>query len=112
VTPGQVSYMPSEGMASNREKFGRTIAAACHVPWELIKAENGAGVREAQRSFSVRLQQRAEMLAEVMREKLATDVQLDASKVFQADIALRARAFRQLIDAGLEQAEARAVVGL
>ncbi len=71
-----------------------------------------SGIREAQRVFGGRLQHRADRLAADMAMQLGADVSLDASGVFRADVMMRSRALKSLVDAGMPLAEARAAVGI
>ena len=110
--PAQISYMPSEGMASNFKRLSSEIAASAGVPISLIDGSGGSAARESQRVFAVRLTQRAKRLSEDMTAQLGQPVAIDAAKMFQADIAMRARAFKSLRDSGLSIAEARQVTGV
>jgi len=39
--------MPTEGLASTRERLERTIAGACGVPYAMLSGEGSAAIREA-----------------------------------------------------------------
>jgi len=62
--------------------------------------------------FGNRLQSRADRIAEAMTAALGTAVALDASGVFRADVMMRSRALKSLVDAGMPLAEARQAVGI
>jgi len=112
IRPGKVEHAISEGTSSARERMERTIAGACGVPYAMLSGEGSAAIREAQRSFSNTLQMRADRLAADMTRQLGAAVSLDASGVFRADVMMRSRALKSLVDAGVPLAEARQAVGI
>ena len=113
VRPGMVEHMPTEGLASNRRQLVAEIAGAAGVPVALVTGEGGsAAIREGQRVFQRRLAHRADRLAADMTRQLGADVSFDASGVFRADIMMRSRALKSLVDSGMPLAEARQAVGV
>ena len=100
------------GTSSARDSLERAVAAACGVPWPLIGSDVGASIREGQRAFASRLAHRADRLAADMTRQLGVEVSFDASAVFRADIAMRARAYKAMVDAGMDQSMAAALAGL
>ena len=72
------------------------------VPEALFFADAGAAAREALRAFAdVTLPEYASVLEEELTEKLETEIRLDFSRLAVADIVGRARAYAQLVGAGL-----------
>jgi len=112
VEPAQLGYKAEQGLASLRHELVRELAASCGAPYELIAGGSAASIRESQRIFAGRLQHRCDRLSEDLSEQLGTMVTIDASKVFRSDLTTRARALRQLVDAGMTLEQAREVAGV
>ncbi|MCY4232089.1 MAG: hypothetical protein OXF26_14685 [Alphaproteobacteria bacterium] len=70
----------------------------------------GWHIREGQRVFGNRLQQRPTGWQWSYRRR--QPVELDASAVFKSDVAMRARAYKALVDGGMTPAMAAAFAGL
>ena len=72
------------------------------------------GARESYRQFlASTIQPLARLVVEELAVKLDTPtLALDFTELRAADIASRARAFKQLVDAGMDQAKAASVTGL
>ncbi|MDE0520925.1 MAG: hypothetical protein OXH79_03105 [Boseongicola sp.] len=97
-----------------RTAVGRDVLAACGVPPSLFVANSdGTAQREAFRRF---LHSSLRPLARIMEAeltlKLDAAVALDLSEINAADVAGRARAFKQLTEAGLDPADAAANTGV
>lgn len=113
VAPGKVSHDPGEGTSSNRKQLTAEICGACGVPVALVDGTGGAAaIREGQRIFANRLQSRADRIASELTDALGLPVEIDASAVFKTDIAMRSRAFKSLVDAGMNEAMAAQLCGL
>ncbi len=112
IRPARVEYAPGEGLASNRKQLVGEIAAAAGIPIPLLTGEGGAAIREAQRSFGARLQSRANLIADDISRALGAPVSIDASGVFRADIMMRSRALKSMVEAGLSLDDARGIAGL
>ena len=113
VRPAAVGFDPTEGLTRISERLTREIAGACGVPVALVTTEGGgASQREAQRVFQARLQHRADRLAHDLGQQLGQPVALDASHAFRIDITMRARSYKSLVEAGMDQAAAARLTGL
>lgn len=86
-----------------RTSTARDILVACGVPLGLVAAEgDGTKSREAFRQFlTSSLQPVARLIAQELSQKFETDVAFSFENLFAADVAGRARAFKQLIEGGL-----------
>ncbi len=86
-----------------RTSTARDVLTACGVPLGLVIAEgDGTRSREAFRQFlTSSLQPVARLIGEELSEKFEVDVSFGFENLFAADIAGRARAFKQLIEGGL-----------
>lgn len=113
VRPAKAKHQPSEGLASNRKQLAVELAGVCGVPVPLATGDGGAAaIREGQRIFANCLQSRADRITLDLAAGLKADVESDASSVFKTDIAMRARALKALVEAGMSVAEAREVTGV
>ena len=90
---------------------GRATGPAKQVA--LFGEGRSEGKREALRQFlHSTLQPFGDMIADEARHKLATPVRFGFDRLYAADIQGRARAFKSLVDGGMDAAEAARVTGL
>ena len=98
-----------------RTETGRDVLAACGVPPTLFVANSdGTAQREAFRRFMhSTLRPVARLIEAEARLKLDSPaLTLDLSELWAADVAGRARAFGQLVQAGVDPADAAANTGV
>ena len=105
---------PPEGLVELRRDAAAEVLAACGVPVELVTASGAsAGEREAWRRFlHGSVQPVAALIREELRAKLDTGLSLSFAELRASDLAGRARAYKQLRDAEIPDAEARRICGL
>ena len=103
---------PPEALGKLRSDVKDDIFGAYGIPSSIHGT--GGSARESYRQFlASTIQPLAKMVLEELADKLDTPtLDLDFSELRAADIATRARAFKQLVDAGMEKAEAMAKAGL
>lgn len=90
----------------------RTILAACGVPVELVEASEGTGQREAWRRLLFgTVAPMARGIALELQAKLDPGVSLTFPELRASDLAGRARAYKQLTEAGMKDADARELTG-
>ena len=90
----------------------RSVLAACGVPVELVDSNSGMGDREAWRRFLFgSVAPLAKIIEEELRAKLDPGVGLQFPELRASDLAGRARAYKQLTEAGVAETEARAICG-
>ena len=93
---------PEPSIPTLRHQTRGEIMGLYGVPEALYFADAGAAAREALRAFAdVTLPEYASVLEEELTEKLETEIRLDFSRLAVADIVGRARAYAQLVGAGL-----------
>ena len=97
-----------------RTSTAQDILVACGVPLGLVVAEgDGTRSRESFRQFMASsLQPVARLIAEELSQKFETNVSFSFENLFAADIAGRARAFKQLIEGGLSKEDAGKNAGI
>lgn len=102
------------GVATLRQQVERGLLAACGVPPELTTGDaDGTGRREAFRQFLVgTLQPWARIIETEAAAKLEAPVELSLRSFRAADIAGRARSYKQLREAGVDADRAAEAVGL
>ena len=103
---------PPEVLGKLRGDVGNDIFGAYGIPSSIHGT--GGSARESYRQFlASTIQPLAKMVIEELAGKLDTpSLALDFSELRAADISSRARAFKQLVDAGMAPAKAEAVTGL
>ena len=103
---------PPEALGKLRDDVGNDIFGVYGIPSSIHGT--GGSARESYRQFlASTIQPLAKMVIEELADKLDTpSLALDFSELRAADIATRARAYKQLIDSGMSPAKAEAVTGL
>lgn len=102
-------FTPTEPVV--RESAERSILAAAGVPPALVQHVTGSDAREAWRRF---LHSTIAPLAALIVEELARvgiETEIDLGGLNASDLTGRARAYRSLRDAGMDDTEARRIVG-
>ena len=108
-------FNPPDIVAAIRTDAGRDVLAACGVPPTLFVANSdGTAQREAFRRFMhASLRPLARIIEAEARVKLDTpNLSLDLSELHAADVAGRARAFGQLVKAGVHAEDAAVNTGV
>ena len=103
---------PPEALGKLRSDVKDDIFGAFGIPSQIHGT--GGSARESYRQFlASTIQPLAKIVIEELADKLDTPtLAFDFSELRAADIATRARAFKQLVDAGMDKAEAMAKAGL
>ena len=110
--PMRIGASWPEAVAALRGQIPREIAAACEVPPELILGGAGMAVREAWRLFGLRVQGRAQRMAEDLADALGQPVTLDAERIGLADLMSRTRSLKTMVEAGIPLTEARRIANV
>lgn len=104
---------PPSGLVELRRDAAAEVLAACGVPVELVTTGGAsAGEREAWRRFlHGSVQPVAALVLQELRAKLDTGLSLSFAELRASDLAGRARAYKQLTEAGMDAGEARRHAG-
>ena len=103
---------PPVSLVDLSSRAERSVLAACGVPVELVDSNSGTGDREAWRRFLFgSVAPVAKIIEEELRAKLDPGVGLQFPELRASDLAGRARAFKQLTEAGVDTKEAREICG-
>lgn len=99
--------MPADSTVASREAVERSLVAAAGVPVELVQPSSGSDAREGWRRFLFgSISPAAAILsAELRRSGLPSDIYF--AKLRASDLSGRARACKQLFEAGLPAADLR-----
>ena len=113
LTSDRIGPNPPAVVNDLRNGIGDSVLAAYGVPPTLY-ATNAASAREAWRQFLyATIAPVAKLCAEELANKLMVPrLQFDFSELQASDVTGRARAFRSLVEAGMNMQEARAVAGV
>ena len=96
-------------LARNAE---RSVLATCGVPVELAEAGDGTGQREAWRRFLFgSVAPLAKIVTEELAAKLSPEIGMDFEELRASDLAGRARAYKQLTEAGMDAGAAARIAG-
>ena len=102
---------PPDSLGKLRDSLKADIFGAYGIPSSIHGT--GGSARESYRQFlASTIQPLAKIVTEELSAKLDTDLALDFTELRAADIASRARAYGQLITAGMNEAKAAQVTGL
>lgn len=95
-----------------RRDVATTILAAAGVPAALILEGTETGAREAWRRFLwSTIAPIGRIVSDEVSRVIGRPSPLDWSRLFASDLAGRSRAYRQLLDAGMPEADARRICG-
>ena len=105
---------PPREVADIREGVGRDVLAACGIPPALVAAGSAGAAREAYRQFVFST---CLPVARLVQQELAAKLDTPAlvlrfDELGAADMTGRARAYRQLVDAGMDAGRAGELAGL
>ena len=90
----------------------RSVLATCGVPVELAEAGDGTGQREAWRRFLFgSVAPLAKIVTEELRAKLDPEIGMAFEELRASDLAGRARAYKQLTEAGMDAGAAARIAG-
>ncbi|MYA89399.1 MAG: hypothetical protein F4X97_13290 [Boseongicola sp. SB0662_bin_57] len=109
--PVRIGASPPETLETMRAALPRQILAACGVPPEIIYGSTGVGLRAAHSTFGHRVAARAVLLAADLSDQLGMPVSFETPELSRDDLAVRARAFKNLVDGGMSDADARRATG-
>ena len=88
------------------------VLTACGIPAEFVEAGDGTARREAWRQFIFgAVAPLARSVEAELTAKLETPITLDFSELRASDLAGRSRAYKQLIEAGMTDAQAAIISG-
>ena len=110
----RIGAEPPETLRGLRMDSERTILAACGVPGGLVGQSDGTTLREQLRQFlHIGVQPTADILADTIRAAFDLDAfAFDFAGLMASDLAGRARAFKQLVEAGRPLEEAARLTNL
>ena len=109
--PVRIGASPPETLETMRAALPRQILAACGVPPEIIYGSTGVGLRAAHSTFGHRVAARAVLLAADLSDQLGMPVSFETPELSRDDLAVRARAFSNLVGGGMSEADARRATG-
>lgn len=109
--PNRIGPDPAATTPHVREGVERSLLAAGGVPTELVLPSSAGEGREAWRRFLFATIAPAAGLVSAELRRLGLDPEIRFEELRASDLAGRARAYKQLREAGMEEAEARRVTG-
>ena len=118
LAPGgpRLSFVPSRAIRSRSfaKDSADDVLNACGIPTALFNDSEGSSKREAYRQFIFgALEPWAAVSVAELREKIASpELLISFAGLHGADLATRGRALKQLVDAGVDLAEAMEITGL
>ena len=110
-----LDFNPPAAALETRESVYKALLAAAGIfsPPALFGERRSEGKREALRQFlHSTLQPYGDMIAGEVRHKLAADIRFGFDRLFASDIQGRARAFKSLVDGGIDKSKAEALAGM
>lgn len=110
--PTRLGPRPPAEQMTLRTDVAASILAAAGVPAQLILADSEQGMRESWRRFLFStIAPIGRMLEAELSRVTGRAVGLDFGGLFASDLAGRSRAYKQLLEAGMSDADARRVCG-
>ena len=111
--PKRIGPEPNEATLTARDGLERSLLQAAGIPPGLVSPSATANAsREALRQFLwLTINPIVALISEEL-ERLGLDPKIDLSQLNASDLAGRARAFKQLTEAGLDAEDARRLAGL
>jgi len=111
--PVRLGPAPPESQVRLRQQVGATLYAAAGVPPELADVPSaGTDRREAWRQFiSATIQPIGLLIGQEIRRVYGGSGEIDFRTILATDLQSRARAYRQLTDAGMEATRAADIAG-
>lgn len=111
-SPTRIGPEPPESQIRLRRDVAVTVLAACGVPAGLIYEEAESGARESWRRFLFStIAPIGRLLSAELTRVFSRPISLDWSGLFASDLAGRSRAYKQLLEAGMPDADARTICG-
>ncbi len=110
----RIGYQPPQFWVEQRASLADAVCAAARVPPGLVSGELGStGRRESLRQWlHIGLEPLAREVAAELALKLdEPNIEIDFHRIFASDLAGRARAYKQLRESDLTEAEALAICG-
>ena len=110
----RIGASPPAALVELRRDADTILLAACGIPVELVNGGDGAALREAYRRLLFGTIQPISAIVETeLRDKLdSPELNLGFGELRAADIASRARAFKGLVDSGMDMDAAAANSGI
>lgn len=109
--PKRLGPEPAEGSARTRADVERSLLAAAGVPIELVQPATGSDAREAWRRFLwATIAPAGHLVASELR-RMGLDSRIEFQELNASDLAGRSRAYKQLREAQVPEAEARRICG-
>ena len=103
---------PPDSLVNLLVEHRRSVLAACGVPVEVLGGGDGSARREAWRGFVYgTLAPLGTIVEREVRRALGIDIRLRWDSLRASDITGRARAFKSLVEAGMDAGRAEALVG-
>ncbi len=112
--PQRIGPNYPQSVVQLRHDAAASVTAACGVPQVLVQGRGDAsGLREAWRQFlHGSVAPLARMVEEELSDKLNRTVELDFTALWAADVQGRARAFKSLVDGGMDVERAATATGV
>ena len=109
--PNRIGPMPSEGTIAAREAVERSLLAAAGVSVELVQPSSGSDAREGWRRFLFGTVAPAAAVVSAELRRLGLDGEIGFETLRASDLASRSRAYKQLVEAKMPDADARRIAG-
>lgn len=111
--PNRVGANPPTALIALRESVAQSIYTLCGIPLDLLGVANGPSRTAAFRGFvELTLEPLARLIERECSRVLEEDVSLTFDSASKADIGVRARSFKSLVESGMTLAKAAALTGL
>lgn len=111
-SPTRIGPNPPESQTRLRRDVAVTVLAACGVPAGLVYEEAESGARESWRRFLFStIAPIGRLLTGELSRVTGRPAALDWSGLFASDLAGRSRAYKQLLESGMSDADARRICG-
>lgn len=110
--PTRIGPRPPPEQISLRTDVATSLLAAAGVPAGLILADTETGMRESWRRFlfSTIAPIGVQLAAELTRVS-GSEIRIEWDRLFASDLAGRSRAYKQLLESGMPDADARRICG-
>lgn len=109
----RIGPKPTAQIHDLRESVADSVFESCGISPGLAKADSAGAAREAYRQFAVAtMEPIAALLETELRRKVDRSARIDLKRLMAADVSGRARAWRQLREGGMSEAQAALVTGL
>ena len=103
---------PPEVLEALRTSVSLDVLSCCGVPGALVTSATSTGAREAWRRFLFgSVAPLAKIVTEELAAKLSPEIGMDFEELRASDLAGRARAYKQLTEAGMDAGAAARIAG-